>query len=175
MLHRAKYSRFRNDSVSSLEDGAPTAAVALATAAKTPPSPTAPAPGPRPDRGASEEATSTLCTFIPRMANIRISTSAALLGLKGLALAPRDPPKGKLSGGCRPADPRQPLSGYLPPRAHLDDKMAARSGEVSRTSSLKPVAVGTEGPALDILESGMTYHIKVGVALFSCALGLREV
>ncbi|XP_035274958.1 SHC-transforming protein 4-like [Anguilla anguilla] len=171
MLHRTKYSRFRNDSVTSLEDGAPNAS-ALAAAAKTAPCPASATPpcqkaAPRhhPDRGglgSPEEGTSTLCTFIPRMANIKISSPAALLGLKGLALASREGPRGKLSADCGTAKGQQHLSGYLPPSSHLgqdrgDSKLAIRTEGSS--SSLKP-AMATDCLSLDVLESGMTYHIK---------------
>ncbi|KAJ8340416.1 hypothetical protein SKAU_G00350490 [Synaphobranchus kaupii] len=96
------------------------------------------------------------------MANIKISSPAALLGLKGLALASREGPRGKLSADCCPAKPQQHLGGYLPPSSHLrqelgDNKLAI--GTEGLSSSLKS-AMGTECLSLAVLESGMTYHIK---------------
>ncbi|KAI1889678.1 hypothetical protein AGOR_G00165430 [Albula goreensis] len=169
MLHRTKYSRFRNDSVTSLEDSMPNAAaLTMTTKTASSPCPTAlPSPcraalsGCAPDppaTGSPEEGTSTLCTFIPKMASIKISS----LGLKGLALASREGPRGKLSTDCGQAEPQSHLTGYLPPSAHLrrglsHEKLASRTEGL--TFSLKP-AVGRESHSPDILESGMTYHIK---------------
>ncbi|XP_036399447.1 SHC-transforming protein 4-like [Megalops cyprinoides] len=162
MLHRTKYSRFRNDSVTSLEEGAadPAAAAVTAKAAPCPVTPPPPCqvtvPRSRPDHealGSPGEGSSTLCTFIPKMASMKISNPAALLGLKGLALASKEAPRGKLSGDCGlgEAEPRQHLTGYLPPSSHL------RAEGLS--SSLKP-GRGTECYSPDVLESGITYHIK---------------
>ncbi|XP_061101289.1 SHC-transforming protein 1-like isoform X1 [Conger conger] len=173
MLHRTKYSRFRNDSLTSLEDCPPNTAALTATTKAAPcpassvtslcGSPVSGYPPHRDTLGSPEEGTSTLCTFIPRMANIKISSPGTLLGLKSLALASREGPRGKLSPDCGTAKPQHHLSGYLPPSSHLrqgfgDGKLAVRT-EVFRSSPLKPTA-GTECPTLDVLESGMTYHIK---------------
>ncbi|KAJ8398260.1 hypothetical protein AAFF_G00428300 [Aldrovandia affinis] len=166
MLHRTKYSRLRNDSVTSMEDATPSA---------TPPPCPAPSPGSGPAPSGTtqeeEEGTSTLCTFIPRMANVKISDPPALLGLKGVALAPtREGPRGKLAPDSGPPvpptgrAPQRHLAGYPPPSSHLRrgpglDKMAART-ERRSSSSLEPIATETQGLSEHVLESGMTYHIK---------------
>ncbi|XP_012670223.2 SHC-transforming protein 1 [Clupea harengus] len=98
MLYRSKYSRLRNDSVTSLEDSPQGSSGPLKVGTNAPcvaPDP----PGslalldpvaPPPQEGSS----STLCAFIPRMANIKISSPASLLGRRGLSprLSPRNQP-----------------------------------------------------------------------------------
>ncbi|XP_041917554.1 SHC-transforming protein 4-like isoform X1 [Alosa sapidissima] len=95
MLYRSKYSRLRNDSVTSLEDSPQTSGGPLKVGAKAPPcvAPNQPGSLALLDPAASppqEGGPSTLCTFIPRMANIKISSPASLLGLR--RLSPRSQP-----------------------------------------------------------------------------------
>uniref|UniRef100_UPI003AAB7CB7 SHC-transforming protein 1-like n=1 Tax=Centroberyx gerrardi TaxID=166262 RepID=UPI003AAB7CB7 len=77
MLQRTKYSRLRNDSLTSLEDR-PQAALPLKgdlclNSAQLDP------------RTPSDQGPSTLKGFIPRMANIRLHSPVSLLGLRGQA------------------------------------------------------------------------------------------
>ncbi|XP_062327286.1 SHC-transforming protein 4-like [Osmerus eperlanus] len=87
MLQRSKYSRLRNDSLTSLEEYPSQGALALKTDPCLTSDPTRclgplpPQVGPRtpPDHQGS----STLRGFIPRVANIRLHSPASLLGLRG--------------------------------------------------------------------------------------------
>ncbi|MGH0178690.1 UNVERIFIED_CONTAM: hypothetical protein FKN15_011376 [Acipenser sinensis] len=102
MLHRAKYSRFRNDSITSLDDGmqSPTPVLKVpsssCSSSSCPPS-TPGSPADQTSLASSEEGSTTLCTFLPRMANIKLSNPAGLLGLKSFALATKEPPSKGLS------------------------------------------------------------------------------
>ncbi|KAL2088910.1 hypothetical protein ACEWY4_015809 [Coilia grayii] len=113
MLYRSKYSRLRNDSVTSLEDGPQNSSGGgggslKAATTKVPPTSVAPdQPGLLdPVAGGSppqeEGGSSTSCTFIPRMANIKISSPALLLGLRGLSprLSSRSHPVPAASDCC---------------------------------------------------------------------------
>ncbi|KAM6980581.1 SHC-transforming protein 1-like [Aplochiton taeniatus] len=92
MLQRTKYSRLRNDSLSSLEER-PQGVLPLKVDPSLTPEPAqclAPLPPPLafptpPDQGAS-----TLRGFIPRMTSIRLHSPASLLGLKGQTDRQRD-------------------------------------------------------------------------------------
>lgn len=97
MLYRSKYSRLRNDSVTSLEDSSPQSNTGhLKVGTKAPP---CVAPNQTSSLALLEDTasppqeggSSTLCAFIPRMANIKISSPASLLGLRRLSprLSPR--------------------------------------------------------------------------------------
>nr|XP_015198364.1 PREDICTED: SHC-transforming protein 4 isoform X2 [Lepisosteus oculatus] len=187
MLHRTKYSRFRNDSVTSLDEG--THGTALPAGAKSPPVPSsspstclAPVPTPPAPHCSLDspgEGNTTLCAFIPKMANIKLSNPAALLGLKSLTLASREVPRSKVgSGGVTQggqADPEIRLTSYLAASSPLGQGIAVEKvnsevgssppqGEmvprIEGLPSLSSSVVGTECLGQDILESGLTYYIK---------------
>uniref|UniRef100_W5N6J1 SHC adaptor protein 4 n=1 Tax=Lepisosteus oculatus TaxID=7918 RepID=W5N6J1_LEPOC len=179
MLHRTKYSRFRNDSVTSLDEG--THGTALPAGAKSPPVPSsspstclAPVPTPPAPHCSLDspgEGNTTLCAFIPKMANIKLSNPAALLGLKSLTLASREVPRSKVgSGGVTQggqADPEIRLTSYLAASSPLGQGIAVEkvNSEVGSSPPQGEMVPRIEGlPSLsssvDILESGLTYYIK---------------
>ncbi|KAM9201617.1 SHC-transforming protein 4 [Dugong dugon] len=90
MLHRAKYSRFRNESVTSLDEGSPGGAVG----AKVAPQPPYPALAPnQPTEDATlapQESPTPLCTLIPRMASVKLASPATLLSLKNFCLGTKE-------------------------------------------------------------------------------------
>ncbi|XP_018618782.2 SHC-transforming protein 4-like [Scleropages formosus] len=160
MLHRTKYSRFRNDSVTSLEDssGGPTALPAVAKPAPCPnatPLPyLAPWPAfraPHSPTGAPEEGATTLCTLIPRMAGMKINTSSGLLALKGLALSSKQTPRSKLTADCSPG--RNPAAFFQSP-PHVDSERGSAQPE-GLLSFLKP-SLGCESH----LELGTSFNIR---------------
>nr|XP_023669696.1 SHC-transforming protein 4 isoform X2 [Paramormyrops kingsleyae] len=162
MLHRSKYSRFRNDSVTSLEDSAP-GGKSAPCADRAPLPCLAPLPPPFHHSASSpDEDPTTLCTLIPKMAAIKLSNPAGLLGLRGLALSSKQTPRGKLGADCSPTKPHVRLAGYLPASSQLtrppdDDKGPSCSEGL--LSAAKTTAL-TECPSPGVLMSGTSYNIK---------------
>ncbi|XP_058854664.1 SHC-transforming protein 3-like isoform X1 [Acipenser ruthenus] len=185
MLHRAKYSRFRNDSITSLDDGmqSPTPVLKVpsssCSSSSCPPS-TPGSPADQTSLASSEEGSTTFCTFLPRMANIKLSNPAGLLGLKSFALATKEVQRTKLTNSvmahCAPASPEISLTSYLsassplPQDFHID-KLGTTStkspgqggGQQPGTEgslSLNKLGGGTEQTSQDCLETGMIYYVK---------------
>ncbi|XP_058150151.1 SHC-transforming protein 4 isoform X2 [Dasypus novemcinctus] len=109
MLHRAKYSRFRNESITSLDEASPGGSVG----AKGSPQPAYPALAPHlpPEDAtlASQESPTPLCTLIPRMASVKLANPATLLSLKNFCLGTKEVPRLKLQESQDPP-PSSPVS-----------------------------------------------------------------
>ncbi|KAM6202055.1 SHC-transforming protein 4 [Rhynchocyon petersi] len=109
MLHRAKYSRFRNESITSLDEGNPGGAVG-AKGSPQPPYPTLAPHLPAEDATlASQESPTPLCTLIPRMASVKLANPATLLSLKNFCLGTKEVLRLKLQESQEPA-PSSPAS-----------------------------------------------------------------
>ncbi|KAM9306356.1 SHC-transforming protein 3 [Pholidichthys leucotaenia] len=115
MLHRTKYNRFRNESVTSVDELLhglsmnPKVSATPQSAAETPyspptevqPSSTA-APSSNPTGHSSEhleDGGTTLCTLINKVSSLKFSNSGSLLGIKSLPSAVKDLAVSKLQGG----------------------------------------------------------------------------
>ncbi|XP_016295525.1 SHC-transforming protein 3-like [Sinocyclocheilus anshuiensis] len=103
MLHRAKYNRFRNESVTSVDEllhglsmNAKVSAVLPSLPVGDPPyAPPAEVLPPDP-----AEESGTLCTLINKVSNLKFANSSGLLGIKGLPSAVKDLAVSKLQGGA---------------------------------------------------------------------------
>lgn len=182
MLHRAKYSRFRNESVTSLDEGSPGGSVGN----KGSPQPPYPALAPHlPAEDAtlaSQESPTPLCTLIPRMASVKLANPASLLSLKNFCLGTKEVPRLKLQESQDPA-PNSPAS---------PENSLSRSGSAPppqqdvvghRATSLSPHACPLPGPGEPspggrqdrpflqrLLGLGMNYYVKVSPFPFPSAL-----
>ncbi|XP_008141343.2 SHC-transforming protein 4 [Eptesicus fuscus] len=172
MLHRAKYSRFRNESVTSLDEGSPGGSVGN----KGSPQPPYPALAPHlpaeDAASASQESPTPLCTLIPRMASVKLANPATLLSLKNFCLGTKEVPRLKLQESqdpapSSPASPEHSLnrSGSAPPQ---QQDVVGR-----RASALTPDACPLPGPGeppagsrqdrhclQHLLGTGMNYYVK---------------
>ncbi|NXC45113.1 SHC4 protein, partial [Penelope pileata] len=90
MLHRAKYSRFRNDSLTSLDEGPQSIKGSSSSSRPSDPLAEDVSPGP-------QDACSTLCALLPRMANIKLANPSGLPSLRGFCLGTRELSRTKLS------------------------------------------------------------------------------
>ncbi|XP_029300965.1 SHC-transforming protein 3 [Cottoperca gobio] len=115
MLHRTKYNRFRNESVTSVDDLLhglsmnPKVSATPQSAAETsytPPtevqsSSTTTASSTPTSHGSDhlEDGGTTLCTLINKVSSLKFSNSGSLLGIKGLPSAVKDLAVSKLQGG----------------------------------------------------------------------------
>uniref|UniRef100_A0A9J7XJ14 SHC adaptor protein 3 n=1 Tax=Cyprinus carpio carpio TaxID=630221 RepID=A0A9J7XJ14_CYPCA len=103
MLHRAKYNRFRNESVTSVDE----LLHGLSMNAKVSAVPPSPPVGDPPYALPAEvlppdpaEESGTLCTLISKVSNLKFANSSGLLGIKGLPSAVKDLAVSKLQGGA---------------------------------------------------------------------------
>ncbi|XP_076019739.1 SHC-transforming protein 3 [Genypterus blacodes] len=116
MLHRTKYNRFRNESVTSVDELLhglsmnPKVSATPQPAAETPYTPptelhpssaATAASSTTPGHGSDhlEDGGTTLCTLINKVSGLKFSNSGSLLGIKGLPSAVKDLAVSKLQGG----------------------------------------------------------------------------
>uniref|UniRef100_A0A8C6ZUP6 SHC adaptor protein 4 n=1 Tax=Nothoprocta perdicaria TaxID=30464 RepID=A0A8C6ZUP6_NOTPE len=96
MLHRAKYSRFRNDSITSLEEGTQNTSLNIKGSSSSSHSSTPNLLTEDVSLG-SQDTCTTLCALIPRMANIKLANPSSLPGLKSFCLGTKEVPRIKLT------------------------------------------------------------------------------
>uniref|UniRef100_H3DN42 SHC adaptor protein 3 n=1 Tax=Tetraodon nigroviridis TaxID=99883 RepID=H3DN42_TETNG len=175
MLHRTKYNRFRNESVTSVDEllhglpmnpkvsaspetsYTPTAEVqssSTTTASSTPAS-----------LGSNhlEDGGTTLCTLINKVSGLKFSNSGSLLGIKGLPSAVKDLAVSKLqvgggSGSCGSGSPSP--CGRLrvrPPRSPL---LTAGAGRRHEQESVSKPSRGWLHSSDKISGPGVTYIVK---------------
>ncbi|XP_066501985.1 SHC-transforming protein 3 [Hoplias malabaricus] len=111
MLHRTKYNRFRNESVTSVDEllhGLSMNATKVSAAPPPPPAghqtpayaPPAEVMPPEPTAPTNEDSGTTLCTLINKVSGLKFANSGGgLLGIKGLPSAVKDLAVSKLQGG----------------------------------------------------------------------------
>lgn len=115
MLHRTKYNRFRNESVTSVDELLhglsmnPKVSTSPQSAAETLYTPPTEVQSSSSTTGSStptshgsdhlEDGGPTLCTLINKVSNLKFSNSGSLLGIKGLPSAVKDLAVSKLQGG----------------------------------------------------------------------------
>ncbi|XP_032030135.1 SHC-transforming protein 4 [Hylobates moloch] len=179
MLHRAKYSRFRNESITSLDEGSSGGSVGN----KGSPQPPHPALAPHlPAEDAtlpSQESPTPLCTLIPRMASMKLANPATLLSLKNFCLGTKEVPRLKLQesrdpGSSGPSSPETSLSrsGTAPPPQQ--DLVGHRA------TALTPDLCPLPGPGEPPLRSGQDRHFLqhlLGMGMNYCVryMGCIEV
>ncbi|OCU01198.1 SHC-transforming protein 3 [Xenopus laevis] len=99
MLQRTKYNRFKNESVTPVDDLLHNLSMnsKVTTVAGNPASPPCSAP---PDvlQKDQENGPTTLCTFIHKVSNLKLASSASLLGIKNLSSAVKELAGSKLQG-----------------------------------------------------------------------------
>ncbi|XP_037012379.2 SHC-transforming protein 4 isoform X1 [Artibeus jamaicensis] len=172
MLHRAKYSRFRNESITSLDEGSPGGSVG-SKGSPQPPYPALTPPLPAEDATlASQESPTPLCTLIPRMASMKLANPATLLSLKNFCLGTKEVPRLKLqeSQDLAPSSPASPetslnRSGSAPPLQQ--DVVRHRATAVTPDACPLPgPGAPTPGSRQDrrflqhLLGMGMNYYVK---------------
>ncbi|KAF3701959.1 SHC-transforming protein 3 Neuronal Shc [Channa argus] len=115
MLHRTKYNRFRNESVTSVDELLhglsmnPKVSATPQSAAETSYTPPTEVQSSSTTTGSStptshssdhlEDGSTTLCTLINKVSSLKFSNSGSLLGIKGLPSAVKDLAVSKLQGG----------------------------------------------------------------------------
>ncbi|XP_077935516.1 SHC-transforming protein 4 isoform X2 [Halichoerus grypus] len=172
MLHRAKYSRFRNESITSLDESSPGGSVGN-KGSPQPPYPTLAPHLPADDATlASQESPTPLCTLIPRMASVKLANPATLLSLKNFCLGTKEVPRLKLQESQDPAP-----SGPASPETSLNRAGSAPPPQPDlvghRAAVLTPDACPLPGPGepspgsrqdrhflQHLLGMGMNYYVR---------------
>nr|KAF6487322.1 SHC adaptor protein 4 [Rousettus aegyptiacus] len=172
MLHRAKYSRFRNESITSLDEGSPGGSVGN----KSSPQPPYPALAPHlPAEDAtlaSQESPTPLCTLIPRMASVKLANPATLLSLKNFCLGTKEVPRLKLQESQDPA-PSNPASPEPSQNRARSAPPSQQDVVGHRPAALTPDACPLPGPGeptpgnrqdrnflQHLLGMGMNYYVR---------------
>ncbi|XP_019586243.2 SHC-transforming protein 4 isoform X2 [Rhinolophus sinicus] len=172
MLHRAKYSRFRNESITSLDEGSPGGSVGNKSS-QQPPYPVLAPHLPAEDATlASQESPTPLCTLIPRMASVKLANPATLLSLKNFCLGTKEVPRLKLQESQDPV-PSSPAS----PETSLHRAGSAPQPQQDvvrhRATTVTPDACPLPGPGeptpgsrqdrhflQHVLGTGMSYYVR---------------
>ncbi|XP_013848483.1 SHC-transforming protein 4 isoform X2 [Sus scrofa] len=173
MLHRAKYSRFRNESITSLDEGSPGGSAGN-KGSPQPPYPTLAPHLPTEDATlASQESPTPLCTLIPRMASVKLANPATLLSLKNFCLGTKEVPRLKLqeSQDLAPSSPGSPETSLN--RAGPAAPPPQRDSVGHRATSLTPDACPLPHPGAPtprnrqdrnflqhLLGTGMNYYVR---------------
>uniref|UniRef100_A0A8C8SSM4 SHC adaptor protein 4 n=1 Tax=Pelusios castaneus TaxID=367368 RepID=A0A8C8SSM4_9SAUR len=172
MLHRAKYSRFRDDSITTVEEGTQSSSLNIKGSSSSSHSSTPHLPI-EDGTMATQDSSTTLCTLIPRMANLKLSNPSNLPLLKNFCLGAKEVPRIKLTECATvpssPSSPEISLISCLPtsyPRQDLDKVDASTkfqdacillgfdSAPLSKQD--RPLMQSRE----DIVKTGMTYCVR---------------
>ncbi|XP_051039458.1 SHC-transforming protein 4 [Phodopus roborovskii] len=132
MLHRAKYSRFRNESITSLDEGSPGGSVGN-KGSSPPPYPALAPHLPAEDATVpTQESPTALCTLIPRMASMKLANPVTFLSLKTFCLGTKEVPRLKLQESqdqapSSPASPETSLNRTGPAPTQHPDQVGHRA------------------------------------------------
>lgn len=126
MLHRTKYSRFRNESITSLDEGSPGGSVGNKGSSQPSYPALAPHLPPEDASAATQESPTPLCTLIPRLASVKLANPATLLSLKNFCLGTKEVPRLKL----------QESQDSAPSSPAPSEPSPSRTGALNRTAPL---------------------------------------
>ncbi|KAM6060352.1 SHC-transforming protein 4 isoform 1-T1 [Theristicus caerulescens] len=170
MLHRAKYSRFRNDSITSLDEGTQNTSLNIKGSSSSSHSSTPNLLTEDVSLGPQDTCT-TLCTLIPRMANIKLANPSNLPGLKSFCLGTKEVPRIKLTECVTiPSSPTSPEISCLSasyPQPDLD-KLALTpkpAGDCTVQGAEEAAPAGRQDRSLaqsgeNVGEPGTTYGVR---------------
>ncbi|XP_053811131.1 SHC-transforming protein 4 isoform X2 [Vidua chalybeata] len=172
MLHRAKYSRFRNDSITSLDEGTQNTSLNIKGSSSSSHSSTPNLLTEDVSLGPQDTCT-TLCTLIPRMANIKLANPSNLPGLKSFCLGTKEVPRIKLTECVTiPSSPTSPEISCLSasyPQPDLDKLVLTPkpAGDCALRGTEEAAAVGRQDRGLAqsnestySQEPGTTYSVR---------------
>ncbi|XP_068060010.1 SHC-transforming protein 4 isoform X2 [Anomalospiza imberbis] len=179
MLHRAKYSRFRNDSITSLDEGTQNTSLNIKGSSSSSHSSTPSLLTEDVSLGPQDTCT-TLCTLIPRMANIKLANPSNLPGLKSFCLGTKEVPRIKLTECVTiPSSPTSPEISCLSasyPQPDLDKLVLTPKpvGDCAVRGAEEAAAVGRQDRGL-AQSSESTYSQEPGTTYSVRYMGCIEV
>ncbi|XP_032088302.1 SHC-transforming protein 4 isoform X2 [Thamnophis elegans] len=181
MLHRTKYSRFRNESLTSLEEDTSSSDLLRLKASSASPSPTSNTLTEDVPVGTSDSSIS-LCTLVPRMANVKLANPSTLPNLKNFCLRAKEVPRLKLTE-CVPVQ-----SGPTVPETSFSSSLSSgySQGDPGKVFRSKPntqencvlLAVGDSAflskPSKDLGQKGES-SLETGISYAARYMGCIEV
>lgn len=172
MLHRAKYSRFRNDSITSLDEGTQNTSLNIKGSSSSSHSSTPNLLTEDVSLG-PQDACTTLCTLIPRMANIKLANPSSLPGLKSFCLGTKEVPRIKLTECVTiPSSPTSPEISCLsasypqpdPDRLVLAPRPAGDCAVRGAEEGRQDRALAQSSDSTHSQEPGTTYSVRVSTS-----------
>lgn len=174
MLHRAKYSRFRNDSITSLDEGTQNTSLNIKGSSSSSHSSSPNLLAEDASLG-PQDTCSTLCTLIPRMANIKLANPSNLPGLKSFCLGMKEVPRIKLTECVTiPSSPTSPEISCLSasyPQPDLDRLalIPKAAGDCAVGAAEEAAPLGRQDRSLahsreSVGEPGTTYSVRVSTS-----------
>uniref|UniRef100_A0AAY5KZB4 SHC adaptor protein 3 n=1 Tax=Esox lucius TaxID=8010 RepID=A0AAY5KZB4_ESOLU len=172
MLHRTKYNRFRNESVTSVDDLLHGLAMNPKVSAPSAEPPYAPPvassdggehPHPNPAADPSDDGATTLCTLINKVSNLKFTNSgSSLLGIKSLPSHVKDLAVSKLQGGGGSGGGSGSCSGSGPGSSVPSAASGGGGGRGNSNTGLvnKPFSRGWLHSCEKISGPGVTYIVK---------------
>ncbi|MEE6518588.1 hypothetical protein FKM82_029681 [Ascaphus truei] len=154
MLQRAKYSRFRNDSLTPTEEGTQSVSLNGKGSSKSHAPAAVPSVPIENITVVTQDSPKPFCTLIPKMSHFKLSNPASLLGLKHFSLGTRELPKIKLAGGhTAPAPAETTLNSYLT-AAHV-----RQGGEVKKEPGGDGVLLEIDTPTTALTKDSHAQHV----------------
>ncbi|XP_075431764.1 SHC-transforming protein 4 isoform X2 [Ascaphus truei] len=154
MLQRAKYSRFRNDSLTPTEEGTQSVSLNGKGSSKSHAPAAVPSVPIENITNVTQDSSKPFCTLIPKMSHFKLSNPASLLGLKHFSLGTRELPKIKLAGGhTAPAPAETTLNSYLT-AAHV-----RQGGEVKKEPGDDGVLLEIDTPTTALTKDSHAQHV----------------
>ncbi|XP_039215067.1 SHC-transforming protein 4 isoform X2 [Crotalus tigris] len=181
MLHRTKYSRFRNESHTSLEEDTSTSDILRLKSSSASPSSTSKTLTEDVPVGTSDSSIS-LCTLVPRMANVKLANPSTLPTLKNFCLRTKEVPRFKLTE-CVTVQasrtvPEIGLSGSLSAAYSQGEPVKAFKSSPNTQENCVLLAVGDSGflskPGKDLGQKGES-SLEKGISYTARYMGCIEV
>ncbi|KAM3924307.1 SHC-transforming protein 4 [Leptodactylus fuscus] len=169
MLQRAKYSRFRNDSLTTTEECSPNPSLNAKAHAN------ATSFLPVEDLTlVSQDSTTTLCTFIPKMPHFKLSNSARLMRLRQFSLGSKEVPRLKLTDSH--TAPNSPTSAENTFNSYMSSSQVMQDVDLT-AKPLEDCALAENEKSSPDEKNGYIQHVNMGPVLSYCVkyMGCIEV
>ncbi|XP_068128613.1 SHC-transforming protein 4 [Hyperolius riggenbachi] len=174
MLQRAKYSRFRNDTLTSTEECVQKPTINAKACANSQAAATSFLPVENLTLVAQDSPT-TLCTLLPKMSHFKLPSSGSLMRLRHFSLGTKEVPKLKLTDTQR--DQRSPTSADITFNSYMRPSRAKQDVEFNAKPQEDCVLPDTKPPPASEQIISHTKHVTMGPILCYCVkyMGCIEV
>ncbi|KAM5172978.1 SHC-transforming protein 4 [Mantella aurantiaca] len=173
MLQRSKYSRFRNDSLTSTEECAQTSPRNAKGCANSKPAATSLSPVESLTL-VTQDTSTTLCTLIPKMSHFKLPGSGRLMRLRHFSLGAKEVPRLKLNDTHR--DQRSPTATEITFNSYVRPSQVKQDVDANANPQEDSLLSDTEKSAPEPNIS-CTKHVNMGPVLCYCVkyMGCIEV
>ncbi|KAG9489318.1 hypothetical protein GDO78_005359 [Eleutherodactylus coqui] len=166
MLQRAKYSRFRNDSVTTTEECSPNSSLNAKVCANFLPVEDLTL--------VPQDSTTTLCTFIPKMPHFKLSSSSSLMRLRHFSLGSKQVPRLKLTDSH--SAPNSPTSADNTFNSYMSSSQVRQDVDLNAKPQEDCILPESEKSSLD-QKNSYIQHVNMGPIISYCVkyMGCIEV